>query len=208
MFHRVPVRASLRLCFVAVVKECNLAPLAAGNDGIGLVAKKLVATHFSVVYNVGVAELLKKRIKQEADFASPAEEAFLNLLVAADTVRTRLDRICADNGITHGQYNVLRILRGVHPGGHPRCEIAARLLERAPDVTRLVDRLEANGLVERNRSEEDRRVSLTCITKKGLDLLEEMEPHLKEFRRDLSRRLTVRDCEELTRICETIYAED
>jgi DNA-binding MarR family transcriptional regulator len=155
-----------------------------------------------------VAELLKQRIKQEADFESPAEEAFLNLLVAADAVRTRLDRLCAEHGVTHGQYNVLRILRGVHPGGHPRCEIAARLIERAPDVTRLVDRLEAAGLVERSRSDEDRRVSLTRITRKGLDLLEAMEPALDAFRRDFGERVSRQDARELTRICEGIYSEE
>lgn len=152
--------------------------------------------------------MLKQRIKQEADFESPAEEAFLNLLVAADAVRTRLDRLCAEHGVTHGQYNVLRILRGVHPGGHPRCEIAARLIERAPDVTRLVDRLEAAGLVERSRSDEDRRVSLTRITRKGLELLEAMEPALDAFRRDFGERVSRQDARELTRICEGIYSEE
>jgi DNA-binding MarR family transcriptional regulator len=160
------------------------------------------------VITIVVAELLKQRIKQEADFESPAEEAFLNLLVAADAVRARLDRLCAEHGVTHGQYNVLRILRGVHPGGHPRCEIAARLIERAPDVTRLVDRLEAAGLVERSRSEEDRRVSLTRITRKGLELLEAMEPALDAFRRDFGERVSRQDARELTRICEGIYSEE
>ena len=158
--------------------------------------------------NPGVADLLKQRIKQEADFESPFEEAFLSLLVAADAVRARLERVCAEHGITHGQYNVLRILRGAHPGGHPRCEIAARLIERAPDVTRLVDRLEANGLVERSRSEEDRRVSLTRITRRGLELLDAMDPALDAFRRDFGERVSRRDARDLSRICEGIYADD
>ncbi len=132
----------------------------------------------------------------------------LNLMVAADHVRARLDRVCARSRITTGQYNVLRILRGAHPKGHPRCEIAARLIEKAPDVTRLVDRLETQGLVERDRSEEDRRLSLTRITKKGLAVLDEMDSALTEINRYFSERVSRRDCRELTRICEGLYAED
>jgi DNA-binding MarR family transcriptional regulator len=155
-----------------------------------------------------MGEVLKKWIKQAADFESPAEEALLNLLVAADRVRARLDRVCAGHGLTQGQYNVLRILRGAHPAGHPRCEIVARMLEKAPDVTRLVDRLEAQGLVERGRSDEDRRLSVSRITKKGLRLLEQMEPAITEAGRYFAERVSRRDCRELSRICEGVYADE
>ena len=157
---------------------------------------------------VYMGEALKRRIKQKADFANPAQEAMLNLIVAADYVCVRLERVCAEYGVTRPQYNVLRILRGVHPGGHPRGEIAARLLASAPDVTRLVDRLEAQGLVERERVREDRRLSITRITKKGLRLLEEIHPHIAEEHKRFSRTVSRRDCLELSRICETIYDEE
>lgn len=154
-----------------------------------------------------MGEVLKRRIKQTAPFASPAQEAMLNLMVAADHVRGLVDQVCAGFGLTHGQYNVLRILRGAHPEGHPRGEIAARMLERAPDVTRLVDRLEAQGLVARDRSDEDRRVSLTRITRKGLKLLEAMEPAMAAEQRRFGQRLSRQDYLELSRLCEEIYAE-
>jgi DNA-binding MarR family transcriptional regulator len=155
-----------------------------------------------------MGDVLKKRLKQAADFAGPAEEAVLNLMVAADHVRGRLERACSDFGITPGQYNVLRILRGAHPAGHPRCEIAARLLEKAPDVTRLVDRLESQGLVSRDRSEEDRRLSVTRITRKGLELLERMEPAMEEANKYFKERVSRQDCRALTRICEGLYTEE
>lgn len=154
-----------------------------------------------------MGEALKRRIKQTADFANPAQEAMLNLIVAADYVCVRLERVCAEFGITRPQYNVLRILRGVYPGGHPRAEIAARLLASAPDVTRLVDRLQTQGLVERERVEEDRRLSIARITKKGLRLLEQIQPHISAEHQRFSRRVSQRDCLELSRICETIYDE-
>lgn len=155
-----------------------------------------------------MGEALRKRIRQTADFSSPAEEAMLNLMVTADHIRTLLDRVCVDYGITHGQYNVLRILRGVHPEGHPRCEISARMLEKAPDVTRLVDRLETQGLVRRSRSEVDRRLSITLITANGLSLLEEMEPALEGVARYFAERVSRRDARELSRICEGLYEEE
>src|SRR5262245_14449734 len=103
----------------------------------------------------------------------------LNLLVAAGHVRQLVDDACASAEITHGQYNALRILRSGHPKGYPRGEVAARMVERAPDVTRLIDRLERRGLVERARTPEDRRLSITRITKAGLDLLRRLDPHVQ-----------------------------
>jgi DNA-binding MarR family transcriptional regulator len=148
---------------------------------------------------------LKQRIKQER-FESPFQEAVLNLMVASDHIRSKMNQICEDHGITRGQYNVLRILKGVAPGGHPRCEIASRMVERAPDVTRLVDRLEDQGLVERDRSTEDRRLSITKITRKGLKLIDDLEPEFITAFKDLSSRLSKEDCLELSRICESIYS--
>jgi DNA-binding MarR family transcriptional regulator len=154
-----------------------------------------------------MGEALKKRISQE-HFESPQVEAMLNLLVASDHLRAKLDEVFAQFGISSGQYNVLRILRGAHPDGHSRCEILRRLVERAPDVTRLVDRLEAQGLAERDRSDADKRLSITRITSKGLVLIADLEPKLQEMERYFSERVSLRDCRELSRICEGLYGEE
>ena len=159
-----------------------------------------------IKYDV-MGEALKRRIRQER-FESAAQEAFLNLLVVADYLREKLDRICANHGITHGQYNVLRILRGVYPEGHPRCEIAARLLERAPDVTRMVDRLEKEGLVERDRSTEDRRLSITRITKKGLKLVDNMTPEVEEVTVEFKSKLTKQELKAISDTCERLYGNE
>jgi DNA-binding MarR family transcriptional regulator len=74
-------------------------------------------------------------------------------------------------------------------------------------VTRLVDRLQAQGLVERDRAEEDRRLSIARITGKGQRLLERMQPHISAEHERFGRKLSRRDCLELSRICETIYDE-
>src|SRR5512138_1721666 len=105
-----------------------------------------------------MGEVLRRRLQQR-HFDSPLHEAILNVVVAANYIRDCNDRTLARYGLTSPQYNVLRILRGAYPDGHPRCEIAARMLDRAPDVTRIIDRLAEKGLVERDRSSTDRRHS-------------------------------------------------
>src|SRR5437868_14686048 len=100
-------------------------------------------------------------------------------MVAANYVRVQSERVVNAHGITLPQYNVLRILRGAHPDGHPRYEIAARMLDRAPDVTRIIDRLSEKGLVARDRGAEDRRHSVTRITRDGLTLLETLDPEIE-----------------------------
>ncbi len=151
-----------------------------------------------------MGDALKRRIKQQR-FESPLQEAMLNLLVAAAHVMERTDRVLAAHGITQPQYNVLRILRGAHPNGYPRCDIAERMIDRAPDVTRLIDRLERQGFVERDRSASDRRLSIARITAAGLKLLDEIDPSLRETHAFLGDRISASDRLELSRICEQIY---
>ncbi|MDP9121528.1 MAG: MarR family transcriptional regulator [Acidobacteriota bacterium] len=148
---------------------------------------------------------LRQRIQQDR-FESPVQEALLNLMVAAAYVREQAEKVCEPHGITASQYNVLRILRGVHPEGHPRCEVARRMVDRAPDVTRLVDRLERQGLVERDRSDRDRRLSITRITSAGLEVLARMEPEMQVVNHAFAERVSVEDGRELSRICEGIYS--
>jgi DNA-binding MarR family transcriptional regulator len=143
---------------------------------------------------------IREKLHQR-QFENSAQEAILSLLFAAGNVRQALGEVCAAHGITHDQYNVLRILRGVHPNGHPRYEIAARLIERAPDVTRLLDRLERQGLIERTRSDEDRRLSLSRITADGLHLLDAMAPEILAVHERYAGNLTEVERQELVRLC-------
>lgn len=150
-----------------------------------------------------MGEALNRRLQQDQKFP-PQQEAMLNLLVAADEVRTELDRACEEFSLTHAQYNVLRILRGA-PEGRARAEIGGRMLDRAPDVTRILDRLEERGLVERTRGAEDRRQSIARITRKGAALLDEMEPRIRGVHEWFGGRVTRADAKELSRIAEKIY---
>lgn len=120
-----------------------------------------------------MGEALKKWLKMSKDLPV-REEVGLNLRVAVALLDSKFDKQIEPYGITTAQYNVLRILKGVYPEGHARCEIASRMVERASDVTRIIDRLEKQGLVERDRTNEDRRISITRITEKGIEILNKL----------------------------------
>jgi DNA-binding MarR family transcriptional regulator len=152
-----------------------------------------------------MGDTLKQRIKQ-TQFESPQQEAVLNLLIAAHDVKQTYLTVCTAFGITLSQYNVLRILKGIHPDGYPRYEITARMLEPAPDVTRLIDRLVKLALVERVPCTHDRRLSITKVTRKGLLLLEKMHPKVSELDNEFfKRKLTRQECAALSTICEKLY---
>ncbi len=151
-----------------------------------------------------MTDALSRRLKQ-ARFSSAHQEALLSLTVAAGAINDLVDEVCEKHGLTRPQYNVLRILRGVYPEGHPRCEIAQRMVERAPDVTRLVDRLQAQGLVRRNRGGRDQRQAITRITSKGLKLLEAIQPDLEQQTTQLMRDLGDKESHELSRLCALIF---
>jgi DNA-binding MarR family transcriptional regulator len=153
-----------------------------------------------------MTEALKRRLKQ-GRFTSPQQEALLSVAVAAGAINDLVDGICERHGLTRSQYNVLRILRGVHPDGHPRCEVAGRMVDRAPDVTRLVDRLQARGLVRRTRGGSDLRQAIARITPKGLRLLETMQPEVDAHTKTRFQKLSDKDCHELSRLCAMIFED-
>lgn len=150
-----------------------------------------------------MARTLHERVKQN-EFESTRQEAVINLLVTAGHYRQILNDICRQYNITHDQYNVLRILKGVHPEGHPRNEIIDRMIERTPDVTRLLDRLEKRDLVYRTKSEEDRRLSIARITDKGLELLEEMDPEFSQASKNFTEGIAEADLKQFSKICSSM----
>lgn len=114
---------------------------------------------------------LLAEIRQRQPFPSAAQESAVGLLRTADAVRRRVGEVAGARGITQQQYNVLRILRGSHPEPLPTLDLGSRMIEAAPGITRLLDRLEAKGLVGRRRCKDDRRQVLCSITPAGLELL-------------------------------------
>jgi DNA-binding MarR family transcriptional regulator len=146
---------------------------------------------------------IRERLQQRR-FPTLAAEAVVGLMVAAEHIDQTVAPIWERHGVTADQYNVLRILRGVYPGGHPRNEVARRMIHRAPDVTRMLDRLVRRGLVARVRNPEDRRESIATVTKAGLALLDRIDPEVHEAQSALTAVLGPRDLRQLVRLCDTL----
>jgi DNA-binding MarR family transcriptional regulator len=146
---------------------------------------------------------IRERLQQRR-FGTLADEAVVSLMVAADHLDQVSAAIWERHGVTGDQYNVLRILRGVYPGGHPRNEVARRMIHRAPDVTRMLDRLVRQGLVARVRNPEDRRESIATITKAGLAKLERIDPDVHATQRTITESLSERDLKQLVRLCDAL----
>jgi DNA-binding MarR family transcriptional regulator len=146
---------------------------------------------------------IRERLQQRR-FHSIADEAVVSLMVAADHIDQAVAPVWEHHGITADQYNVLRILRGVYPRGHPRNEVARRMIHRAPDVTRMLDRLVRRGLVARLRNVDDRRESVATITKAGLALLGRIDPEVLAVQKAITAALTEAKLRQLVRLCDAL----
>jgi DNA-binding MarR family transcriptional regulator len=144
---------------------------------------------------------LQHELKKKQPFDSPEQEAILNLLRTNDQFQNRFGRLFRDFGITSSQYNVLRILRG-EGKPLPCLEVADRMIQVVPAITGLIDRLEAQGLVSRDRCTEDRRVVYIAITPTGLELLAKMDQPVSELHKSLVGHLTRSELKELSRLLE------
>ncbi|MCA9739621.1 MAG: MarR family transcriptional regulator [Gemmatimonadota bacterium] len=150
---------------------------------------------------------LADALRQGQPFRSPAQEALLGLFRTADDLRRQAALRFEAHGITTQQYNVLRILRGAGAGGLAVGQIAERMVERTPGVTRLVDRLVDAGWVDRDRSADDRRVVVCRLKDAGRDLLAVLDPTVEGMEEELLGSLTEEEQVQLTTLLDRIRAE-
>ena len=122
-----------------------------------------------------MTSVLRAELKQRKPFTSLEQEAYLSVKLTEAALREHLDQVLKESGISVTQYNVLRILRGAGQEGLCRNEIRDRLIDRMPDVTRLLDRMEESGWITRARSSEDRRQVSTFLTKAGKELVDSLD---------------------------------
>ena len=149
---------------------------------------------------------LQREIRQRKPFRTPSQEAVVGLLRTTDRVRRTLAGVVEPRGVTLQQYNVLRILRGARPRGLPTLEIAARMVEHAPGITRLLDRLQAKALVRRQRRSQDRRQVVCRITPAGLRLLAGLDAGLQRADQSTLGMLSRRDLRRLIALLDRIRA--
>ena len=147
---------------------------------------------------------LKIEIKQKADFVSLEEEANLNVVRTAAHLGSKIADLFKRFGLTATQYNALRILRGARPDGLACGEIGERMLTKESDITRLLDRLEARGLISRERPASNRRTVITKITADGESLLAELDMPVADFNKTAARALDRSQLETLIGLLEKL----
>ncbi len=150
---------------------------------------------------------LSDLIKQD-HFESPAQEAMLNVMVTYPWLMGELASALSDVDLTPAQYNVLRILRGRHPERATCSYIGERLLDRTPDVTRLLNRLQRAGLIDRRRAAHDRRIVEVCITDEGLERLERADEPVRAAIRRLTAGLTEDEHRSLSTLLEKLRVSE
>ena len=126
----------------------------------------------------------KRRSARKPSFDSLAQEAYLNLWRTYDRLKALEEELFATHQLSAQQYNTLRLLANDHPGTMPTLALGAKLISRAPDMTRLLDRLEERGWVRRERRSDNRRVVEVGITPQGIALLDELAEPVRRCHRE------------------------
>jgi len=128
---------------------------------------------------------LRDELKQTKPWTSLQEEAALNIARTSAVIEHAFAQALKPFDLTPTQYNVLRILRGAGDIGLCRNAVGERLVRRVPDVTRLLDRMEQDGLIARVRDGADRRFVSTRLAAKGTEILERLDKEIGGIHRQL-----------------------
>jgi DNA-binding MarR family transcriptional regulator len=153
-----------------------------------------------------MAGRLQAEIRQRKPFAGLEDELYVALLRTADRLQRGVEELLKSADLSAAQYNVLRILRGAGPEGLACREIGERMITRDPDVTRLLDRLEARRLILRTREKRDRRVIQTRISPEGLRLLKNLDEPVQALHRRQLRQLAAPGKRRLVALLERVRA--
>ncbi len=144
---------------------------------------------------------LQVELKKKRPFESLEQEAILNIMRTNDQIQNRFGRLFREYELTSSQYNVLRILRG--EGKPMPCqEIADRMIQVVPAMTGLLDRLEKQDLIKRERCTEDRRVVYVELTDSATDLLKRMDRPVSELHKQMIGHLKQTELKDLSRLLE------
>lgn len=147
---------------------------------------------------------IQEDIKQ-TKFRSEYQKALVNIIYTSSWIAEKLRRFLEPHGLTHQQYNVLRILRGSYPNPLSTIEIRSRMLDKMSDVSRIVDRLVAKGLVEKRVSRKDKRLVDIIISQKGKALMSEMDKYLDDMDK-IAVNITETEARNLNRILDKMRA--
>lgn len=137
-------------------------------------------------------------------FDSLFQEAYLNLWRTYDRLKAIEDELFAQFDLSAQQYNALRLLEASHPATVPTLTLGARLISRAPDMTRMLDRLEERDLVHRERRPENRRVVEVGVAPAGLKLLKELSEAVQDCHKRQLGHLSDKDLKHLVDLLQAV----
>jgi DNA-binding MarR family transcriptional regulator len=157
----------------------------------------------SIRYNDYIPCVTSRR-KNSCSAVPLEDRIFVALLKAADGLGQEAEQFLKSEGLTSAQYNVLRILRGAEPEGLACRGIGEAMISRDPDITRLLDRMEKQGLITRERQTDDRRVVKTRVTAKGLDILKRLDGPVREMHKRQFRHMTSTQLKDLIELLEAL----
>lgn len=164
-----------------------------------------VYTNIKSVTFVPTNKLLVMKIEDELKSTveySKSKQIVLNIMYTVNTITERFNDIIKPYDISGEQYNVLRILRGQKGCPANMCIIQERMLAKTSNTTRLVDKLLLKDLVTRNVCPDNRRKIEVLITQKGLDLLNDLDPKIKEHEEFFAKNLNNEELEQLNNLLE------
>ncbi len=148
---------------------------------------------------------LSQQLKKRDAFDSAEQEAMLSIMRTSDLLENRLARLLREYDLTPSQYNAMRILRG-EARPLPCLEVAERMIQVAPAITRVVDQLVARDLAVKERSPEDGRVFLVQLTGAGKRLLKKLDKPINSLHQSLLGGVPKRDLKRLIYILQTARA--
>jgi DNA-binding MarR family transcriptional regulator len=151
-----------------------------------------------------MAGKIAREILQNKPFRCLEEEAFLNLAKTHEHLMQGFVELFRKHELTPTQYNILRILRGAGEEGLNCSEAARRTITHDPDITRLFDRLENNGLLRRQRGQEDRRVVKAFLSEKGYQVLAALEAPVGQLHAEQMQRLSAEEIQVLVELLERL----
>ena len=146
---------------------------------------------------------LREELKKRGPFASREQEAMLAIMRTSDLLENRLARLLREYGLTKTQYNVLRILRG-EGKPLPCLEVAERMIQVAPAITRVVDQLVQQELISKMQSSSDKRVFLVELKPAAKRLLDRLDQPVLDLHETLFAGVGKSDQKELIRILQTV----
>jgi MarR family transcriptional regulator, 2-MHQ and catechol-resistance regulon repressor len=144
-----------------------------------------------------------ERLIKMPDIKDAHLKALLEIIFTSSWLDNKQNKFFASYGLSPQQYNILRILRGSHPKSLTTQDIKTRMVDKSPHTTRMIDKLESSELVKRERSESDRRVINVNITKKGLDLVNDIDLVLPQHIQ-LMHTLSIEDAQMLSNLLEKL----